>query len=338
MRVLVTGGAGYIGSQTARRLHEAGHAVVVVDDLSRGSPAAVGALPLVVANVLDTATVSQVLRDHDVEAVIHFAARKSVEESVTDPATYFETNVGGTLSVLRAMSAAGVRRLVFSSSCAVYGPPDRSPVDEAAPARPINPYGESKLQAERLLQWFEAAHGIRWAALRYFNAAGAALDGSAGEDWSDAPNLIPVVLKAAAGRLPAVQIFGTDHPTPDGSAIRDYIHVLDLADAHLRALEVIDATDASLTVNVGTGVGVSVLEVLQAARRVTGRAVPAIMTGRRQGDPSAIWADTRRAERLLGWRAGRTLDDIVESAWRWHSLHPDGYAESVATAGTPDRR
>ncbi len=335
MRILVTGGAGYIGSQTARLLVAAGHDVVVLDDLGRGFRAAVGDIPLVVGDVRDIALVSGLLHDRRIDAVIHFAALKSVEESVADPGAYFDDNVGGTLAVLRAMAAADVRRIVFSSSCAVYGTPDRSPVDEDAPVRPMNPYGETKLQSERLLPWFEAAHGIRSAVLRYFNAAGAADDGSSGEDWTDAPNLIPVVLSVAAGRREAVHVFGTDHPTPDGSAIRDYIHVLDLAEAHRLALETIDATDASLTVNVGTGVGISVLEVLEAVRRITGREVAAIAAPRREGDPSAIWADTGRAEALLGWRAGRDLDDIVRSAWAWHSTHPDGYAAAAdAGAGT----
>jgi UDP-glucose 4-epimerase len=335
MRILVTGGAGYIGSQTARRLADAGHEVVVLDDLRRGHRSAVGELSLVVGDVRDGALVGDVLRRQAIEAVIHFAALKSVEESVADPGRYFDNNVGGTNNVLSAMARTGVRRVVFSSSCAVYGTPDDSPVDETASVRPINPYGESKLLSERLLPSFEAAHGIRFAALRYFNAAGASDDAAHGEDWTDAPNLVPVVLQAAAGRRPAVQIFGTDHDTPDGSCIRDYIHVLDLADAHLRALEVIDTTDASLTVNVGTGVGASVLQVVDAARRITGRPIPAIRAPRRAGDPAAIWADTTRAEQVLGWRATRTLDDIIGSAWRWHSAHPDGYgAPPSATEAT----
>jgi UDP-glucose 4-epimerase len=194
----------------------------------------------------------------------------------------------------------------------------------------MNPYGESKLMSERLLPWFEAAHGIRFAILRYFNAAGAADDGSAGEDWAAAPNLIPIVLKVAAGELPAIRVNGRDHPTPDGSAIRDYIHVLDLAEAHLRALAVVDERDASIVVNVGTGRGASVLEVLEAARRVTGRPIAAIDGPRREGDPPAVWADTRGAATTLGWTATRSLDDILATAWRWHSEHPAGYAPAVA--------
>jgi UDP-glucose 4-epimerase len=329
MRTLITGGAGYIGSQTARRLRDAGHEVVVIDDLRRGHRGALGDLPLIVGDVRDEALVADVLRRRRIEAVVHFAALKSVEESVADPGRYFDNNVGGTNAVLSAMARTGVGRIVFSSSCAVYGTPDVSPVDETAPVAPINPYGESKLLSERLLPSFERAHGIRFAALRYFNAAGASDDGAQGEDWTDAPNLVPVVLQAAAGRRPVVQIFGTDHATPDGTCIRDYIHVLDLADAHLRALEVIEATDASLTINVGTGVGASVVEVIETARRITDRPIPSVAGPRREGDPAAIWADTTRAERVLGWRATRSLDDILASAWRWHSAHPDGYGGSA---------
>ena len=331
MHILVTGGAGYIGSLTARHLAEAGHAVVVLDDLRSGHPAAVEPLPLVIGDVRDTDLVASTIEDHGIDAVVHFAALKSVADSVADPGGYFDDNVGGTLAVLRAMARTGVRRFVFSSSCAVYGTPDTSPVDETAAIRPMNPYGESKAISERLLPWFESSHGIRSAVLRYFNAAGAAEDGSRGEDWSEAQNLIPVVLKTAAGRS-SLRIFGTDHPTPDGTAIRDYIHVLDLAAAHRCALEAIERRDASLTTNVGTGVGASVLEVLDAARRITGREIAAEAAPRRQGDPSTIWADTRQAESLLGWRASRSLDDIVRSAWAWHQRHPDGYGD---TSGAP---
>jgi UDP-glucose 4-epimerase len=328
--ILVTGGAGYIGSETARRLVAAGHDVTVFDDLSRGHRAAIGSIPLVVGDVRDRQLVASTLRERRIEAVIHFAALKSVDESVRDPGAYFDVNIDGTLNVLQAMAEVGVDSIVFSSSCAVYGTPERSPVDEAAPVHPMNPYGESKLAAERLLPWFEAAHGIHAAVLRYFNAAGAAEDGSAGEDWADAPNLIPVVMQVAAGRRGAIRVFGTDHPTLDGTAIRDYIHVTDLAEAHRCALEAIQRDEVSLTVNVGTGVGASVQEVIEAARRITGRPIPAEAAPRREGDPSAIWADTTRAEAVLGWRATRSLDDIIRTAWTWHSQHPDGYREAAA--------
>ncbi|HEX7345888.1 MAG TPA: UDP-glucose 4-epimerase GalE [Candidatus Limnocylindrales bacterium] len=328
MRILITGGAGYIGSLTARHLADAGHEPVVLDDLRNGHRAAVGAIPLVVGDVRDVDLVAGTIEHERIDAVIHFAALKSVEDSVIDPGAYFDDNVGGTLGVLRAMARTGVRRIVFSSSCAVYGMPGSLPVTESSPIQPMNPYGETKAMSERLLPWFEASYGIRSAALRYFNAAGAADDGSAGEDWTGAQNLIPVVLRTAAGRQPLVKIFGTDHPTPDGTAIRDYIHVLDLAEAHRCALETIDHDDVSLTVNVGTGVGASVREVLDAARRITGREIPAEEAPRRAGDPPAIWADTTLAGERLGWRATRSLDDIVRSAWSWHTSHPDGYGDS----------
>jgi UDP-glucose-4-epimerase GalE len=328
MRILITGGAGYIGSLTARHLADAGHGPVVLDDLRNGHRAAVGGIPLVVGDVRDVDLVAGTIERERIDAVIHFAALKSVEDSVIDPGAYFDDNVGGTLGVLRAMARTGVRRIVFSSSCAVYGMPGSLPVTESSPIQPMNPYGETKAMSERLLPWFEASYGIRSAALRYFNAAGAADDGSAGEDWTGAQNLIPVVLRTAAGRQPLVKIFGTDHPTPDGTAIRDYIHVLDLAEAHRCALETIDHDDVSLTVNVGTGVGASVREVLDAARRITGREIPAEEAPRRAGDPPAIWADTTLAGERLGWRATRSLDDIVRSAWSWHTSHPDGYGDS----------
>ena len=330
MRILVTGGAGYIGSETARRFVGAGHDVVVLDDLRRGHRAAVERIPLIVGDVRDVDLVTDTLRRERIEAVVHFAALKSVEESVADPGSYFDVNVGGTLAVLRAMARTGVRRFVFSSSCAVYGMPDRSPVDESAPLRPMNPYGESKLASERLLPWFESAHGIRSAVLRYFNAAGATDDGAHGEDWRDAQNLIPIVMKVAAGQEPAVRVFGTDHPTPDGSAIRDYIHVGDLAEAHRCALEAIETAQRTVIANVGTGVGASVFEVIEAARRITGRAIPTEPAPHREGDPPAIWADTTNAASVLGWRASRGLDDIIRSAWAWHSRHPNGYTEAAA--------
>jgi UDP-glucose 4-epimerase len=330
MRILVTGGAGYIGSETARRFVGAGHDVVVLDDLRRGHRAAVEGIPLIVGDVRDVDLVTDTLRRERIEAVVHFAALKSVEESVADPGSYFDVNVGGTLAVLQAMAHTGVRRFVFSSSCAVYGTPDRSPVDESAPLRPMNPYGESKLASERLLPWFESAHGIRSAVLRYFNAAGASDDGAHGEDWSDAQNLIPIVMKVAVGQEAAVRVFGTDHPTPDGSAIRDYIHIGDLAEAHRCALEAIDSATGAVIANVGTGVGASVIEVIEAARRITGQAIATEPAPRREGDPSAIWADTSNAESVLSWRASRGLDDIIRSAWAWHSRHPDGYAEAAA--------
>lgn len=326
MRILVTGGAGYIGSHTARHLHARGDDVVVLDSLVTGHPAAVGELPLIVGDIRDGGLVESSVREHGIEAVVHFAALKSVEASVRDPFGYFDVNVGGTMTLARAAIAGGVKNLVFSSSCAVYGRPDRLPVDERGELAPENPYGETKLAAERLLRSLEAATGLRTVALRYFNAAGAADDGSTGEDWSGAVNLVPSVLRVAAGQAAALRIFGTDFPTPDGTAIRDYVHVLDLAEAHARAIDHLAARGGSITVNIGTGRGSSVREVIGAAAAVVGRPIPVIEAGRRPGDPPAVWADSRLASDLLGWTACRDLHAILESAWRWHQRHPRGYA------------
>lgn len=325
MRVLVTGGAGYIGSHTVAALRDAGHDPLVLDTLEHGHPRAIPGVRLVVGDAGDRALVRDLVRAERVDAVIHFAARKSVAESVADPGAYFAANAAGSLELLRALADAGVDRLVVSSTCAVYGTPDALPVTEASPLRPENPYGESKLMVERMLPWFESAHGIRSAALRYFNAAGAALDAANGEDWRQAENLVPVVLGVAAGRRDAVEVFGTDYPTPDGTAIRDYVHVLDLADAHVRALEHLADGGASVTLNLGTGRGASVTEVVAAVREATGRSVAVREAPRRAGDPAAIWADAARAREVLGWIARHDLASIVATAWAWHEAHPDGH-------------
>ena len=325
MRVLVTGGAGYIGSHTAQLLARRGHDVVVLDTLERGSPAAVRDAALVVGSVADREVLDRLFDGSPVDAVVHFAAWKAAEESLRDPGRYFGNNVAGTLTLLDAMVAANVRALVYSSSCAVYGTPEHLPVTEAAATRPENAYGESKLLVERLLPWYERAHGLRSAALRYFNAAGAEPDGSNGEDWRDAANLVPVVMKAAAGLIPAVPVYGTDYPTSDGTAVRDYVHVLDLAEAHARALDHLASGGTSCTVNVGTGLGSSVRELIATAERVVGRSIAVSMRPRRDGDPAAVWADASRARAMLGWNARFDLEEIVRSAWAWHSLHPFGH-------------
>jgi UDP-glucose 4-epimerase len=319
VRVLVTGGAGYIGSHAVQALTQRGHEPVVVDDLSTGHRGSVPEVRLIVADCGDRGVMDSILRDERPDAVIHFAALKSVEESVADPARYFDHNVGKTIALLESMHAAGVRRFVYSSSAAVYGVPDELPIREDAPLRPLNPYGESKRTVETMLDWIARAGRIDYAALRYFNAAGAADDGSRGEDWSAATNLIPLVMKAALGATPAIRVFGTDYPTPDGTAIRDYVHVADLAEAHVRALECLAAGERSFVVNLGTGHGASVAEVIAATARVSGRDVPVEYAPRRPGDMPAIWADSSQAAAILGWRATRDLDDIVSSAWRWHS-------------------
>ena len=330
MRILVTGGAGYIGSHTAHLLRARGDEVVVLDSLVSGHRAAVGTSSLVVGDIRDGALVESIVRERRIEAVVHFAALKSVEASVSDPFGYYDVNVAGTMALALAAVAGGVDRFVFSSSCAVYGQPDRLPVDEAARIAPENPYGVTKLVAEHLLGTLEAATGLRTVALRYFNAAGAADDGTTGEDWSGAVNLIPSVLRVAAGRAPAVHVFGTDFPTPDGTAIRDYVHVLDLAEAHARALDHLSRGGASGAINIGTGRGSSVREVLAAAETAVGHPIPVVEAGRRVGDPPAVWADTRLATQRLGWTARHDLPAMLATAWRWHQAHPEGYAEAGA--------
>jgi UDP-glucose 4-epimerase len=327
MNVLVTGGAGYIGSLTVHLLRERGYNVVVYDSMEFGHRAAIGDTPLVEGDIADEALLTQVFRDHSIDAVIHFAAYKAAGESMEQPERYFQNNVCGTLALLRAMHGSNVRRIVFSSSCSVYGTPDKLPVSENNPLHPESPYAESKLMVEQMLKWFDVCHSLRYVSLRYFNAAGAAPDGSIGEDWTVTLNLIPLVMKAALGRRPKVQVFGTDYPTRDGTAIRDYIHVIDLADAHIKALEYMQQHDRSDIFNLGTGTGSTVQEVIDATKGISGVEVPVEYVGRRAGDPVAIYADLEKARSLLGWEPRSDLDEIIRSAWNWHSSHPDGYGE-----------
>jgi UDP-glucose 4-epimerase len=329
MAILVTGGAGYIGAQTVRALRQHDHEVVVLDDLSRGHPAAVLEVPLVVGSIADVAVVAGVVERHRVGALIHFAARKSVGESVADPGRYFDENVGGTASLLRTVSAAGVRHVVFSSSAAVYGTPERVPIDEDHPLRPESPYGESKVLVERMLPWFERGLGTTAVSLRYFNAAGASSDGRIGEDFSQTTNLVPLVMKAALGHSGPLQVFGTDYPTRDGTCVRDYVHVEDLAGAHVLALEHLQQGCASTVLNLGTGDGATVREVLATARRVSGVDIPVVDRPRRAGDPAVLVADTSRAREVLGWTPSRSLDEIIQSAWEWHWAHPEGFGQEV---------
>ncbi len=323
MSVLVTGGAGYIGSHTVRQLRQRGEQVVVLDSLEFGHRDSIADTPLVVGDIADTELVAATIAHHAVDSIVHFAAYKAAGESFEKPGRYFINNVGGTARLLDAAQRTGVRRVVFSSTCAVYGTPERTPVGEDAPIHPESPYGESKALVERMLQWYSVCHGVESVSLRYFNAAGAAMDGSIGEDWTMSLNLVPLAMKALLGRGPALRVFGTDYPTPDGTAIRDYIHVDDLADAHLKALDYLAAGGSATAVNLGTGTGSSVREVLAAAERAAGRPVPAGDAPRRPGDPVGLWADNRRAAELLGWKARYGLDDIVTSAWSWHSLTAD---------------
>ncbi len=325
MRILVTGGAGYIGSHTTELLRARGDFVVVFDSLELGYRQAIGDTPLVVGNTRDGALVRQVIGDHKLEAVIHFAAYKAAGESMINPAKYFDNNVQGSLQLMAAACQAGVRQFVFSSTASVYGTPKTLPVCESDELRPENPYGESKLLVERMLKWFDTCHGLRSVILRYFNAAGAALDGENGEDPRYVQNLIPVVMKVATGRAPTLRVFGTDYPTPDGTGIRDYIHVLDLAEAHARALDFLAAGKASEVFNIGTGQGASVREVLDRSRRISGMDIAADFVARRPGDPAAVYADNRKAREILGWSPRYGLEEIIQTAWRWHHRHPDGF-------------
>ena len=318
MSVLIVGGAGYIGSQTAKAVAAAGMEPVVFDNLVYGHEWAVKWGPLVRGDLADRALLVDVMKRHQVDAVIHFAAYAYVGESVTNPRKYFGNNVAGTMSLLDAMLDAGVRDIVFSSTCATYGEPLRVPIAEDHPQNPVNPYGETKLAVEKMLHWYGNAYGLRYAALRYFNAAGADPDGEIGEDHDPETHLIPLALDAAMLPDKELQIFGTDYPTPDGTAIRDYIHVVDLADAHLRALAKLRDGSPALRLNLGTGRGQSVREVVAAVRKVTGRDVRAREVGRRAGDPPALVADARQAAEVLGWKPRYAeLDIIVEHAFRW---------------------
>jgi UDP-glucose-4-epimerase GalE len=319
MTTLVTGGAGYIGSHTVRALHAAGRDVVVLDSLELGREEAVLGAPLVVGDISDAALVQKTCRDHGVTALVHFAAYKSVGESMATPSKYWHNNVDGTVTLVEAAIAAGVGEVVFSSSCSVYGTPAAVPVDETAPIAPESVYAESKATVERILGWYGVTHGLRAVSLRYFNAAGASFDARIGEDWTFSVNLVPLVMKAVLGAGPPVKVFGTDYPTPDGTCIRDYIHVDDLAGAHLEALDHLARGGTTTAVNVGTGVGSSVLEVLAATADVAGRDVPHELVGRRPGDPVATFADPASGQALLGWSARYGLTEIIETAYRWHS-------------------
>jgi len=335
---LLTGGAGYIGSHTAIEVLRAGWDVVVVDDYSNSSPVALGRLAELAPpgdgtgtirhhelDIADTARLAEILAG--VDAVIHFAGLKAVGESVAQPLRYYTVNVSGTASLLRAMDEVGVRRLVFSSSCTVYGDPERIPVDETARRHATNPYGRTKLIVEDMLSDL-AASDDRWQmlSLRYFNPVGAHASGRLGEDPTGIPNnLMPYVMQVAAGRHPFVRVFGDDYPTRDGTGIRDYIHVVDLALGHVAALEAVTGVTGCVPVNLGTGTGHTVLEVIAAASQAVGYDLPYKVTERRPGDIAATWADPSRARDLLGWEATRSLDDMAADHWRWQSQNPDGY-------------
>ncbi|MCA9234732.1 MAG: UDP-glucose 4-epimerase GalE [Planctomycetales bacterium] len=327
MKVLLTGGAGYVGSHAGWVLARNGHDVWVFDDLSYGHRAAAPAGRLVEGNLMDGDLLVDVMKSKGIEAVMHFAAFAYVGESVTDPGKYYQNNVVGTLSLLDAMRTAGVDKIVFSSTCATYGVPEIVPITEQEKQAPINPYGYTKLVMERVMADYAHAYGLGYAALRYFNASGAASDGSIGEDHDPETHLIPLVLDVALGKRKEILIFGDDYPTPDGTCIRDYIHVEDLADAHILALEKI-TPGAGLHLNLGTGAGASVQEVIQACREVTGCDIAARVVDRRPGDPPMLVADASLARKTLGWEPKFVgIKPIVESAWGWHKAHPEGYGD-----------
>jgi UDP-glucose 4-epimerase len=327
MNVLVTGGAGYIGSVVAAELLKAGHRVLVYDDLSRGHRrAAPKGAELIIADTADRAALDRAFMTHPVDAVMHFAALIEAGESMKNPAAFFRNNTANALTLLEATLAHGVKKFVFSSTAALFGNPERSPIEDDDPLRPTNVYGETKLMVERMLAWFNSVHGLRYASLRYFNAAGA-MSADHGEDHQPESHLIPLVLKVALGQIEHVNILGADYPTPDGTCVRDYIHVLDLASAHLLALDALEHRDR-LIYNLGNGQGFSVREVIEVARKVTGRPIPVVESPRRPGDPAILIASAARIRRELNWRPQfPDLETIVASAWRWHQAHPHGYGD-----------
>jgi len=326
MRILVTGGAGYIGSHAARFLTRAGHDVWVYDSLVYGHREAVPENRLIAADLADADRIRAALQEHRIEAVMHFAAFAAVGESVEHPDRYYQNNVVNSLRLLDAMRAAGVSKIVFSSTTATYGVPQRVPIGEDELQLPINPYGFSKLVVEHALHDYARAYGLAFAALRYFNAAGASPDGDLGEDHTPETHLIPIVLQVALGQREKVWIYGNDYPTPDGTCIRDYVHVEDLADAHLRALERLES-GPGLCLNLGTGRGSSVQEVIDACRKVTGHPIPTEIAPRRPGDPPELIADASRARQVLGWKPRyQDIESIVRTAWQWHQRHPRGFA------------
>jgi UDP-glucose 4-epimerase len=323
MKILVVGGAGYIGSICTEVLLDQRHDVAIFDNLSEGHRRAVDPrAEFIEGDLADKETTAETLARLRPEAVMHFAANALVAESMQNPSKYFRNNVASGLNLLDAMIGAKVRRLVFSSTCATFGPPERVPIDEETPQRPINPYGESKLAFEKILRWYDAIHGLRFVSLRYFNAAGASE--KFGEDHRCETHLIPNVLKVALGQKKRVEIFGTDYETPDGTCIRDYIHIIDLAHAHILALD----APTSAFYNLGTGGGSSVREVIESCRKITGQPIPVLEKPRRPGDPPRLIATSEKIKRELGWRPQfQTLDAIVESAWKWHQKFPHGYED-----------
>ncbi len=334
MKVLVVGGAGYIGSHCVKQLVAAGHEAVVVDNLVYGHRAAVApSIRLHDINLGDPVAIDRVLGTEKPDAVMHFAAYAYVGESVSNPLKYYQNNVAATLVLLETMLKHGVKKFVFSSTCATYGIPEKMPITEDLPQKPINPYGQTKLDVENVLKSLAPATGLSFAAFRYFNAAGAAEDGSIGEDHDPETHLIPVAIGAAQGLRPALQVFGTDYPTPDGTCLRDYVHVDDLSRAHITALSHLEKPGTQLFYNLGTGTPTSVLEVIKAIEKVSGLKVPVTYAPRRAGDPPALYANATKAKAELGWTPKFTsIEPIIETAWRWHKAKPKGYQDRKPTA------
>ncbi|UFJ40720.1 UDP-glucose 4-epimerase GalE [Brevibacillus humidisoli] len=326
MSVLVTGGAGYIGSHTVAELLTRGEEVVVLDSLQTGHRGAVLVEYYYQGDVRDTDLLQRVFTDHEIEAVIHFAASSLVGESVTDPLKYYDNNVVAVQRLLAAMNRHGVKQIVFSSTAATYGEPLRTPIEEEDPTEPTSPYGETKLAIEKMLAWCDRAYGIKSVSLRYFNAAGAHPDGWIGEDHQPETHLIPIILQVALGQREHVAIFGDDYPTEDGTCIRDYIHVMDLAQAHYLALQRLRSSGESGIYNLGNGTGFSVKQVIEKCREVTGHPIPSVVSPRRPGDPAVLIASSQKAKRELGWTPRYAdLGTIIESAWNWHRRHPLGF-------------
>ncbi|CAN5434336.1 UDP-glucose 4-epimerase GalE [soil metagenome] len=325
MAILVTGGAGYIGSVVVEDLRKNGEQVLVLDNLSYGHRQAVDKnITFYERSIGDEKLISQILKQHEIQACMHFSAFAFVGESVENPKIYYENNVGQTLRLLNVLIENNIKKFVFSSTCATYGEPQKVPIDETHPQHPTNPYGWSKFMVERILESYDAAYGLKFVALRYFNACGATR--KCGEDHDPETHLIPLVLFAAQGKLPFISIFGDDYPTPDGTAIRDYIHIADLSQAHLLALEHLRQNKNSEFINLGNGQGFSVKEVIETARKITGRNIEVKIAPRRLGDPSRLVADAKKARQVLGWKPRfPDLESIIESAWTWHLANPNGY-------------
>lgn len=327
MAILVCGGAGYIGSHAVKALLDKGKEVVVIDNLVTGHEKAVTGGKLYIGDLHDGEFLDKVFTENSIDSVIHFAAFSLVGESVTEPFKYYDNNVSGTLSLLEAMNRHKVKKIVFSSTAATYGEPEKTPIEETDPTNPTNPYGETKLAVEKMLKWAEEAYGIKYIVLRYFNVAGAHESGEIGEAHTIETHLIPIILQVALGKRDKIMMYGDDYPTKDGTCVRDYIHVMDLVEAHILAIDKLGKTNESGIYNLGNGEGFSVKEVVEVARKVTGHPIPAEVAPRRAGDPAVLVASSQKAIDTLGWKPQHArLEEIIESAWKWHSINPNGYS------------